>query len=110
VKIRDEWRQHVPMLVHRYAQLTREQVEELRMVFLSLPFKQLQKYEKKMPEVTWAAVIQYQASYVRMRIDNIIFFKTVTTRLKKWIDIDQGICFQERDTCLISELPEGFEY
>lgn len=59
VKIWDEWRQHVPVLGHRYAQLTREQVEELRTVFLSLPFKELLKYEKKKPAVTWAAVIQY---------------------------------------------------
>ncbi|CAI8803036.1 hypothetical protein [Methylocaldum szegediense] len=114
VKIRDVWRQRVAVLGDRYAQLTREQVEELRLAFLSLPFKELLKYEKIMRALPTADIVKYKDNYVNMRINNRIFFLAIATRLNKLINIDQWICFPkgdpEHDFCLIHDLPDDFEY
>jgi len=74
--------------IDHYAQLTKAQLDELVVEFLSLPFKELPKYESKFGLGGSAATVTFKLELTDIYIINNIFHNALLTMLKKYISKD----------------------
>lgn len=106
--------------VNHYAQLTKDQLDELIIGFLSLPFKELPKYEEKSsPDIFFHLTISLKLYYVEMYVDNVLLHRAFLTKLKKYIskDLSAWLCNPtEHDKDFIKScerqnfLPDDFKF
>jgi hypothetical protein len=105
--------------IDHYAQLTKAQLDELVVEFLSLPFKELPKYESKLGLEGFAAPISFKLGHANMFVNNLIFHKALLGMVKKYIpkDIISWLCNpSEHDEDFIRNcekyifLPDNFKY
>ncbi|MBK8816962.1 MAG: hypothetical protein IPN42_16275 [Methylococcaceae bacterium] len=105
--------------IDHYAQLTKAQLDELVVEFLSLPFRELYKYEPKLGSEGFAAPISFKLGHANMFVNNLIFHKALLAMLKKYIpkDLISWLCNpSEHDEDFIQNcekyifLPDNFKF
>ncbi len=104
----------VAVVGDRYAELTRAQLDELSLYFLSLPFDYLKVYEMTRGLESSNEAIDYNDVYVSMHLNDPVFFMLLTKKLDKLINIQQWICFPKgspdySNSCLRYDLPDDIE-
>ncbi|MGZ5050849.1 MAG: hypothetical protein ACXWF8_04450 [Methylobacter sp.] len=104
----------VAVVGDRYAELTKTQLNELIIYFLSLPFEKSKEYEMKRGNEIWAKTIDYKDTYTSMHMNDPVFFIVLAKKLDALINIRQWICFskdhlQYDTSCLRYDLPDNIE-
>ena len=98
----------------RYAQLTKKQLNELVIYFLSLPFEFPKTYEEKRGNESGTGIIDYKDVYATMHINDPVLFSVFAKKLDKLINIYQWVCFPRESpkydkSCLRYDLPDDIE-
>lgn len=94
----------------RHTHITREQLNDFTLYFLSLPFGSSKKAEVKRGFERWAYTIDYKSRYSSIYINDIIFFYALIKKLDKFIHLQQWICFPKNhpnynDYCMGGNIP-----
>jgi hypothetical protein len=101
-----------------YAQLSKSQVDELINEFLSLPYKELAKYEPKKGNEIEGFSINFKIGHVKMSISDRIFHMALFTKLRKylakelkaWFCSPEGYKYFDKNCPDYLYLPENFKF
>jgi hypothetical protein len=98
-----------------YAQMTQEQLYDFTIYFLSLPFEATKKDEDKRGMESWRSTIDFKSTYVRVYLNDTVFYSVVLKKLDALINLRQWLCLPKNhpsyddDQCIGGNAPVDLE-
>lgn len=75
-----------------YAQISQEQLDDLTLYFLALPFELSKKNEYRRPSLPYHELIDFKSQYSRIFIEDPIFYEAMSKKLDALINLRQWLC------------------